>query len=121
MLSEEEKQAIEYVKSLIELFDSGVPLNYLEQENENLKLFLNLIEKLQEENEVLKRALDKETADRSNDLLELQKKDKIIDLMAKEILYIDKSRSEYIYDKPRIWMTEEEIKDYYERKATNDG
>lgn len=51
MLSEEEKQAIEYAKSLIELFDSGVPLNYLEQENDNLKLFLNLITKLQKENE----------------------------------------------------------------------
>ena len=46
MLSEEEKQAIEYANSLIELFDSGVPLNYLEQENDNLKLFLNLIKKL---------------------------------------------------------------------------
>ena len=54
MLSEEEKQAIEYAKSLIELFDSGVPLNYLEQENDNLKLFLNLIEKLKKENEELK-------------------------------------------------------------------
>ena len=64
MLSEEEKQAIEYANSLIELFDSGVSLNYLEQENDNLKLLLNLITKLQKENEVLKRALDKETADR---------------------------------------------------------
>ena len=54
MLSEEEKQAIEYANSLIELFDSGVPLNYLEQENDNLKLFLNLIKKLKKENEKLK-------------------------------------------------------------------
>ena len=40
MLSEEEKQAIEYVKSLVDLFDKGFPLNYLEEENDTLKILL---------------------------------------------------------------------------------
>lgn len=79
-------------------------------------VILNIIEKLQEENKVLKRALDKETADRSNDLLELQKKDKMIDLMA-EVL------KEYIFvlSDGNIITSKKRIIKHYEKKATNDG
>lgn len=96
MLSEEEKQAIEYVKSLVDLFDKGFPLNYLEEENDTLKILLNLINKLKKENEVLKQAYDRETADRSNDLLELQKKDKQIELMAEYMF--NKNRAQLIIE-----------------------
>ena len=110
-------------------------------EKKYLDTVLNLIEKLQKENEKLKyknQDLLKKLRNRVKEVKKLTKysqykkefsrlnqiikeKDKIIDLMAKEILCIDKSKSEYIYDKPRIWMTEEGIKDYYERKTTNNG
>ena len=89
------------------------------------------ITKLQEENKVFKRALDKETADRSNDLLELQKKDKMIDLMAEHIVssaIVDDTvcaikcdcetdiLEDCTYDK-MLNCT----KQYFEQKATNDG
>ena len=54
MLSEEEKKAIEYAKSLVALFDKGIPLKYLEEENDMVKKLLNLITKLQKENEEVK-------------------------------------------------------------------
>lgn len=90
-------------------------------EKKYLDTVLNLIEKLKEENKVFKRALDKETADRSNDLLELQKKDKIIDLMANFI------GQDMMCIRPEIEcnkMThdcQKCIKQYFERKATNNG
>ena len=86
MILAEEKKAIEYAKSLVALFDKGIPLKYLEEENDMVKKLLNLITKLQKENEILKRAFDKQTADMSNNLLELQQKDKQIDLMA-EVMF----------------------------------
>ena len=49
MLSDEEKEAIEYAKSLVALFDKGIPLKYLEEENDMVKKLLNLITKLQKE------------------------------------------------------------------------
>lgn len=54
MLSEEEKKDIEYAKSLVALFDKGIPLKYLEEENDMVKKLLNLITKLQKENEEVK-------------------------------------------------------------------
>ena len=108
MLSEEEKKAIEYAKSLVALFDKGIPLKYLEEENDMVKKLLNLITKLQKENEILKRAFDKQTADMSNNLLELRQKDKQIDLMARAFKQ-DDARSV------------EEIKLFYERKVEDDN
>ena len=80
MLSEKEKKAIEYLTKYIHWETAGE--RSLETDIETV---LNLITKLQKENEILKRAFDKQTADMSNNLLELQQKDKQIDLMAEMI------------------------------------
>ena len=107
-MSEEEKKAIEYAKSLVALFDKGIPLKYLEEENDMVKKLLNLITKLQKENEILKRAFDKQTADMSNNLLELRQKDKQIDLMAKAFKQDDV-------------RSVQEIKQYFERKVEDEN
>ena len=118
MLSEEEKKLLKIFKAQVEkeeteYFSVSV---YTQLLYDSHKTILNLIAKLQEENKVLKRALDKETADRSNDLLELQKKDKMIDLMAEELV----EAHEYFYSDFDNF-TKEDFIEYYERKATNDG
>ena len=119
MLSEEEKKAIEYYSnkevSFSVDFDTEKLLKALgiteEDSFENhqirFKTLLNLITKLQKENEILKRAFDKQTADMSNNLLELQQKDKQIDLMAKAFKQDDV-------------RSVEEIKRFYERKVENE-
>ena len=94
ILLEEEKKAIEDLKDFksISILYGNTFTMFLEQlkkYQEATDTVLNLITKLQEENKVFKRTLDEETADRSNDLLELQKKDKMIDLMALVILNYD--------------------------------
>ena len=109
MLSEEEKKAIEIFTDLI---------NYLEKWNDNLtvipkdkkyyKTVLNLITKLQKENEELKATVNKQSIDISNNLLELQQKDKQIDLMVQEI----KERN-YVFTTKSI----KTIKQYFETKA----
>ena len=79
-MSEEEKKAIERLEE---------QLNFWKKQNiknSDCEIILNLITKLQKENEILKRAFDKQTADMSNNLLELQQKDKQIDLMA-EVMF----------------------------------
>lgn len=147
MLSEEEKQAIEYAKSLIKLFDSGVPLNYLEQENDNLKLFLNLIEKLQKENEELKsdnlekaRVLEifdnrkyrkrylKERRKEEPNLLypdgdEIYKRyyelKKQIDLMAEQLAGLTIWDNEK--EEPLILTDKDEVKQYFEKLAKEKG
>ena len=81
MLSEEEKKAIKLIKQYRkEIKDGDIKPIFI------LDTAINLITKLQKENEILKRAFDKQTADMSNNLLELQQKDKQIDLMA-EVMF----------------------------------
>ena len=104
MLSEEEKKAIEYYSnkevSFSVDFDTEKLLKALgiteEDSFENhqirFKTLLNLITKLQKENDILKRAFDKQTADMSNNLLELQQKDKQIDLMAEVMFKSNKAQ-----------------------------
>ena len=58
--------------------------------------------------EILKRAFDKQTADMSNNLLELRQKDKQIDLMAKAFKQDDVRNVE-------------EIKRYFEKQANEKG
>ena len=88
MLSEEEKKTIELLKT----YENKLVYEIEDKDKKAVKIVLNLIEKLQEENKVFKRALDNETADRSNDLLELQKKDKMIDLMAEYMFNKNKAQ-----------------------------
>ena len=104
MLSEEEKKAIEYYSnkevSFSVDFDTEKLLKALgiteEDSFENhqirFKTLLNLITKLQKEKEILKRAFDKQTADMSNNLLELQQKDKQIDLMSEVMFKSNKAQ-----------------------------
>ena len=81
MLSEEEKKAIKLIKQYRkEIKDGDIKPIFI------LDTAINLITKLQKENEILKRAFDKQTADMSNNLLELRQKDKQIDLMA-EVMF----------------------------------
>ena len=103
MLSEEEKKAIKLTKQYRkEIKDGDIKPIFI------LDTAINLITKLQKENEILKRAFDKQTADMSNNLLELRQKDKQIDLMARAFKQ-DDARSV------------EEIKLFYERKVEDDN
>ena len=83
MLSDDEKKAIELLKDIEN--NCWTTKYIMSSDSKNANTLLNLITKLQKENEILKRAFDKQTADMSNNLLELQQKDKQIDLMAKQI------------------------------------
>ena len=120
MLSEEEKKAIERLNEILKEWQEIVNIEdktereiemslYMEEMPfEETKTVLNLITKLRKENEILKRAFDKQTADMSNNLLELRQKDKQIDLMARAFKQ-DDARSV------------EEIKRFFERKVENDN
>lgn len=122
MLSEEEKKAIkvleQYKQECIEEYKIEVDnveenidqqhASYLHQQIEATYRILKLITKLQKENEILKRAFDKQTADMSNNLLELRQKDKQIDLMAKAFKQDDV-------------RSVEEIKQYFERKVEDES
>ena len=103
MLSEEEQKAIEMKcidilknitrEDLLNCWSGG------DTEYNSIQTILKLIhkknkeiERLQKENEILKRAFDKQTADMSNNLLELQQKDKQIDLMAEVMFKSNKAQ-----------------------------
>ena len=120
----EEKKAIEELKDFksIRILDGKRFIMFLEQlkkYQEATDTVLNLIEKLQEENKVFKSALDRETADRSNDLLELQKKDKIIDLMAEQLAGLTIWDNEK--EEPLILTDKDEVKQYFEKLAKEEG
>lgn len=120
----EEKKAIEDLKDFksIRILYGNRFIMFLEQlkkYQEATDTVLNLIEKLQEENKVFKSALDRETADRSNDLLELQKKDKIIDLMAEQLAGLTIWDNEK--EEPLILTDKDEVKQYFEKLAKEEG
>lgn len=50
----------------------------------------------------------------------IEKQDKIIDLMAKEILILDIHRANLTYDKARIWETGKGIKEYFRKKVEDE-
>ena len=77
MLSEEEKKAIERLKTDENKID-GLCEDIIESRNTAIETILKLITKLQKENEILKTTINKQSADISNNLLELQQKDKYI-------------------------------------------
>ena len=141
MLSENEQEAIEYAKTLIDLFDKGVPLNYLEEENNIIKILLNLITKLQKENEHQTEKINNQKCELAvlnekqkemNKLInivssykamfkkqqkEMKKKDKIIDLMAERIEWLCKSNGILLDREHDENFTQEDIKQYFERKC----
>ena len=121
MLSEEEKKAIEYLTKYIHWETAGE--RSLETDIETV---LNLITKLQKENEILKRAFDKQTADMSNNLLELQQKDKQIDLIIEEYEYYDRINfKNFCEDELRkdkcIQDCKNCAKQYFEKQAKEKG
>ena len=93
VLSDKENKAIDILskkekiklQSVLRIFKREGIENFVITRKEYLDTVLNLITKLQEENEVLKRALDRQSKDIGNYLVELQQKDKQIDLMAERI------------------------------------
>ena len=99
----EEKKAIELLKT----YENKLVYEIEDKDKEAVKVVLNLITKLRKENEILKRAFDKQTADMSNNLLELRQKDKQIDLMARAFQQDDV-------------RSVEEIKQYFERKVKDE-
>ena len=140
MLSEEEKKAIEKLKKIkedtIKANECGLSNNDFKEEIEVYDTVLNLITKLQKENEILKRAFDKQTADMSNNLLELQQKDKYIkdsEDITKEmgndingLLLEIKEKDKQIDLMARAFKQDdvrsvEEIKQYFERKVEDEN
>ena len=108
-MTEEEKNAIEIVKGLAVYYDDYSLLDEEEiKENESvnksIELILNLIEKLQKENE---KALAEYMEWQKQ---ELEQKDKIIDLMAEDIDGFQMECNRYFKDK-------EEVKQYFINKA----
>ena len=130
-MTEEEKKAIEYYSdkevSFEVDFDTKNLLKVLgiteEDSFENHKIrfktLLNLMTKLRQENEELTTALSKQSKDIGNYLVELQQKDKQIDLMAEYWhcgLAICENCVNYAEDKCKIC-----IKQYFETKAKEKG
>lgn len=76
-------------------------------ENTHLK---EELEKLQDENEVLKRAFDRQNADISNYLLEMQKKDKQIEKYRKNNRRLCIEVNEIFSENEKLKMLEEDIK-----------
>ena len=144
MLSEEEKKAIKYfynLRSTIDesymLFDEEINVKCGKETIKQISLVLNLITKLQKENELAKEQLKKqcEIADERNDLLvkvqELQKenkeKDEIIDSIVKAMdkiqdpqvcKYCDNIKLNHGYCTD-AGKCKEGIKQYFERKVKN--
>lgn len=86
MLSKEEKDAIKLLKDIEN--DCWTTKYIMSSDSKNAKILLNLITKLQKENELAKEQLKKqcEIADERNDLLvKIQELQKQIDLMAEKI------------------------------------
>lgn len=137
-MTEEEKKAVEYYSdkevSFEVDFDTKNLLKALgiteEDSFENHKIrfktLLNLITKLRQENEELTTALSKQSKDIGNYLVELQQKDKQIDLMADHILLFKSEKQDHkmpdgYASYKKVALSTEEIKEYFERKATNIG
>lgn len=120
MLSEQEKKAIKLIKQYRE-----------EIKNKNIKpIFIldtaiNLITKLQKENEekdkqidFYKKGLEREIESNRDNIMEIIKKDKIIDLMAEEINETDRGYTDYCEMKIECDRNCKDcIKRYYERKS----
>lgn len=127
MLSEETaiKKLIKIREDTAKANECGLSNNDFKEEIEVYDTVLNLITKLEEENETLKRAFDKQSGDIGNYLVELQQKDKQIDLMAEKIRKISIFLANYkgSYNKETINFTgnTEKIKQYFEKLAKEKG
>ena len=144
MLSEEEKEAIEILENeksnLYVLTQTKFTTCTLEQAKAKRKAIntvLNLITKLRQENEELTTALSKQSKDIGNYLVELQQKDKQINMLTSKLSDVctgidvirEQFKKEYCEfinsDEDCCWKTDKNcqdcIKQYFERKTTNIG
>ena len=136
MLSEEEKKAIKYfynLRSTIDesymLFDEEINVKCGKETIKQISLVLNLITKLQKENELAKEQLKKqcEIADERNNLLvKVNRLESQIDLMAEYIATLDIDEDICMNNKINSeWCNEDYtnckkcIKQYFERKVKN--
>ncbi len=140
----EEEKAIQFYKRFIEAEEQELEWMYKEDEEyyrdsieqkelliKGWRNILNLITKLRQENEELTTALSKQSKDIGNYLVELQQKDKQIDLMAEHIVssaIVDDTvcaikcdcESDILEDCSHEKMLNC-TKEYFKRKATNIG
>lgn len=114
-----EKEALEIFKNLILLPSNWLITDKYEgtldfirslEGNEAIQTILNLIEKLQTENEQLQTENEQLRTEMNSLQKELKQKDKIIDLMAEDIDGFQMECNRYFKDK-------EEVKQYFENKA----
>lgn len=110
MLSEDEKKLLKIFKAEVEKEESEYfSVNaYTQLLYDSHKTVLNIITKLQKENEYMHQELDKQQITINNYTKENEEKDRQIDLMAEEI----KERKYNFTNK-----TKKDIKQYFERKA----
>lgn len=126
-MTEEEKKAINNLNFIFvtDVYDNEVNIDktkIINEYNHSVGIVLNLITKIQKENEELTTALNKQSKDIGNYLAELQQKDKQIDLMAENITLF---KSEKENPKVPDWcsgakivsLSKEEIKEYFEKLA----
>lgn len=122
-MTEEEKKAIAIFKSYINAIETFGTIDYKCINNlyEPAITLLNLITKLRQENEELTTALSKQSKDIGNYLVELQQKDKQIDLMGETIRKLAISLASYkgSYNKETINFTGsiKDVKQYFEKLA----
>lgn len=115
-MTEEEKKAINNLTFIFvtDVYDNEVNIDKTEiinEYNHSVGIVLNLITKLQKENEELTTALSKQSKDIGNYLVELQQKDKQIDLMARAI---DNYDSQLVIN---TFKDKEYVKQYFEKLA----
>ncbi len=118
-MNEEERQAIERIKEIIKCFycfPNPISIELKDCDCSTLEIALNLIEKLQKENEELKnqettaRKINELLVQRYSNSISVQKvKDKIEEIQ-KEYNKLDKQVDEYIND------VNKELSKYYENK-----
>lgn len=119
MLTEKENKAIRNLENLSE-FGLSTTLN--QTDLDKMKLVLNLITKLQEENEVLEKTIDnsaeeqKEREKYTHSLeIKLQEKDRIINLMAERIEWLCKSNGILLDKEYSENFNNEDIKQYFKK------
>ena len=124
MLSEEEKKAIKYfynLRSTIDesymLFDEEINVKCGKETIKQISLVLNLITKLQKENEYWKNGFEKELEKNRRNTYELLKQDLIIREKDKQIDLMAYTLQDNLYLTPLDGLNKEELKQYFETKA----
>lgn len=122
-MSEEEMKAIEFIQKRQEFMKSE-PRCVGDLEN-NIDTILKLIEKQQAEIKEIKNQDTQDWEEKCNLVYQelnqqLEKKDKVINEMAKEILRLDTEKSKFEYDHAKMWDIEKGIKEYFTRKVEKD-